>query len=302
MTDRWTPLQTQSTLGRPDAGDVIAYEHAAWEITAVNDAAPTDSERDKWVEEGMPDPWHNRPYIAHLRHLGGVLPNWATADAVPTAQVRVGPGRSRWARYRGSRWPMCSCCGEPMPCRAEVEDREVTKSLREVEKFARIPAGACWACAEPISRRQRSVAYDGDNLDLPGAQSPRFHIRGKCGHWAESYERRWIAVDPRRERLLTYPQCGGILVTHGDGSTECVSGPGIIGQDMVGEPDCRGHLTHDHGAHRACYVGDAYFAPASEFPGCPRGCARDGHPGAARGRRPRVRQPDQGSLIGGEPS
>ncbi|WP_147457223.1 hypothetical protein [Micromonospora pisi] len=175
-----------------------------------------------------------------------------------------------------------------MPCRAELEDREVTARLAEVEVFATRLPGCCWSCGEPISSRQRAVDYPGDNLDLPGGPEARFHTRETCSGDAKRYELRWIAVDPRRERILTYPKCGGILVVHGDGSSECRSGPGLAG-DHESEPDCRGHLTHDHGAHAACYVGDAYLARPEDMPGCPRGCSRQGHPGATGYRRPERR-------------
>jgi hypothetical protein len=190
---------------------------------------------------------------------------------------------------------MCSCCGEPMPCRAELEDREVTASLKQVEKWAGRLPGCCWGCGEPINRRHKSVAYPGDNLDLPGGPTVVFHTRASCRGWAQAYELRWIAVDPRRERVLTWPKCGGILVVHGDGSSECSSGTGPLGHEHRGEHDCRGHLTHDHGSHAACYVGDRWLARESEMPGCPRGCDRRTHRGTWTTPRPE-RRPHQPEL------
>jgi hypothetical protein len=283
----WDPLGTWSRQ-RPDVGALVAREHAVWRVTAVTDTTPTDADRDVWMDAGMPDPWRGRPYRVDLAWVAGARPAVA-GDGEFAAWVNVPAEaypRRRWEVYPVSgRWPRCSCCGEPMPCRAELEDREVSRSLKTVEKLARRLPGNCWGCEEPISRRQKSVTYAGDNLDLPGGPEVRFHTRAACYHAAARYELRWIAVDPRRERVLTWPKCGGILVVHGDGSSECMSGPGLVG-DHTGEHDCGGHLTHDHAAFQACYVGSAYFARPGEFPGCPRGCNPAVHPGTRTTSRP----------------
>lgn len=289
----WNPLQTDRRR-RPNPGDLIALDHAVWRITAVTDLPLSDADRDVWMDVGMPDltAWHGRPYRAGVQWVAGVRPDWADAGgAVDEASVDIPANNSwsgaQWDVYPASgRWPQCSCCGEPMPCRAELQDREVTSALNQVEKFAKRLPGACWGCEEPITHRQKSVTYAGDNLDLPGGPEARFHTRQDCHYSACQYELRWIAVDPRRERVLTYPKCGGMLVVHGDGSSECLSGPGPLGGMHEGEHDCRGHLTHDHGSHQACYVGGAYLARVADMPGCPRGCRRETHPGTRMAPRP----------------
>lgn len=289
MTSTWSPLQA-TLQRRPKPGDVIARDHAVWQVTAVADVPLSDADRDVWLEAGMPDlaSWNGRPYRVDVDWVAGARPDWAAADGPVPARMDVPAERyprHRWEVYRSGRWPRCSCCGEPMPCRAELEDREVTAALKQVEKWAKRLPGCCWGCGEPISRRQKSVTYAGDNLDLPGGLEVRFHVRSGCFHYATRYELRWIAVDPRRERVLTWPKCGGILVVHSDGSSECMSGPGLVGEH-AGEPDCRGHLTHDHAAHQACYVGSAYLSPVADMPGCPRGCDRNNHPGTRTTARP----------------
>lgn len=291
MTRDWSPLGAD-TRYRPEPGNLIAHTHAVWRVTAVTDLALSDADRDIWMDAGMPDlaTWRHRPCRVNVQWIAGARPDWADTDGqVPAAHVDVPASWSAsWYVYPASgRWPQCSCCGEPMPCRAELQDREVSAGLKQVEKFAKRLPGCCWGCEEPISRRQQSVTYAGDNLDLPGGPEVRFHTRAACFHAAAQYELRWIAVDPRRERVLTYPKCPGILVVHGDGSSECHSGTAALGGVRQGEPGCRGHLTHDHGAHQACYVGDSYFARLADMPGCPRGCARDEtHPGTRTTPRP----------------
>jgi hypothetical protein len=289
----WNPLQTDRRR-RPETGNLIALDHAVWRIAAVTDLPFSDTDRETWMDVGMPDPatWHGRPYRADVDWVAGVRPDWALTGPVDTASVDIAANNSwsgaQWDVYPPSgRWPQCSCCGEPMPCRAEMEDREVTAGLNLVEKFAKRLPGCCWGCEEPITRRQKSVTYAGDNLDLPGGPEARFHTRADCHYYACRYELRWIAVDPRRERVLTYPKCAGILVVHGDGSSECRSGTSALGGVRESERECRGHLTHDHAAHQACYVGDSYFVQLADMPGCPRGCPRDEtHPGTRTTPRP----------------
>jgi hypothetical protein len=284
----WSPAGTWNRH-RAAVGDLVAREHAVWRVTAVTDTTPTEAERDVWVDAGMPDVWRGRPYRVDLAWVAGVRPAGAGGgefDAWVQVPAEAHP-RHCWDVYPSSgRWPQCSCCGEPMPCRAEVEDREVTLALRQVEKLAKRRPGCCWGCGDPITSRQKSVTYPGDNLDLPGGMEVRFHTRSGCRHHACRYEVRWIAGDPRRERILTWPKCGGMLVVHGDGSSECQSGPGPLGSDHTGEPDCRGHLTHDHYAVQACYAAGAYLTPVADMPGCPRGCDRDTHPGTRTTPRP----------------
>ena len=257
---RWFPLRT-SLQDRPDPGQLIAHQHAVWNVIKVEDTPLTDEERDLWIDRGMPDPgtWSGRPYKLTVEWIGGATPPWSTGDTDNrrTGAMRIPAGSHiTWRVYEDGRWPQCSCCGEPMPCRAELEDRQVSRSLDRIAQLEAIPPGACWACAEPITRRQKTVTYPGENLDLPGGQQPHFHTRAQCRPAAGRYEERWLAADPRRERIITWPSCDGILVVHADGSSECVSGHGIMGEARESQADCRGHLTHDHRAVQACYVGD----------------------------------------------
>jgi hypothetical protein len=304
-TTNWHPFETTSRYQPPTAGDLIAREHAVWRVTKVADLPLSDNDRELWLEAGMPDPatWRDRPYRVHVEWVAGARPSWAPTDGpVQSASVSVPATRysgHSWNIYPASgRWPCCSCCGEPMPCRTELQDQEVARGLADVEKMATRLPGCCWACGEPITSRQKAVTYPGDNLDLPGGIEVRFHTRSACRYSAKKYELRWISVDPRRERILTWPKCGGNLIVHADGSSECQSGPGPFGDERQGEHDCQGHLTHDHSAHAACYVGDAWFAHPSQMPGCPRGCKPEGHPGARTTPRPERRPHDPAASRG----
>ena len=279
--DRWFPLRTRGK-DRPETGELIAHKHAVWRVVRVEDLPLSDADRDVWLNAGMPDPeiWLARPYRITLDWVAGAKPPWAKdGDDRKRGTISV-PARAHpwWHVYTSERWPQCSCCGEPMPCRAELEDEQVATSLDRVAKMEAIPPGACWACAEPISTRQKAVTYPGDNLNLPGAHAPSFHTRSNCLPAAHAYEERWVAADPRRERILTWPACNGSLIVHGDGSTECFGG--VL--------ECRGHATHDHLHIQACF---------RQSHGCPRECPTENHPGTRPAPRPARRDPTAGGLF-----
>jgi hypothetical protein len=289
--DSWVPLRTEHKH-RPEAGDLIAQDHAVWRVEQVADLPLDDADRQKWLDHGMPDPetWPQRPYQVNAEWVGGKEPAWSKrGGSRKLGIIRVPAGKyTSWRVYQGERWPQCSCCGEPMPCRAELEDRQVTASLDSLARLEAIPPGACWACAEPITTRQKTVTYPGENLDLPGGQQVYFHTRRGCVRQAHEYEERWVAADPRRERILTWPHCDGILVVHADGSSECQPGQTQLRGEVKPQPDCRGHLTHDHSAHQACYIGES---------GCLRGCSPEGHPGTRTTPRPERREPSVGGIF-----
>lgn len=298
MSGRWNPLGAWNdySIVTPPVGRLIAHAHAVWRVVAVTNL-PVPVDEQAWIDAGYPDPdtWRERPYRVDLQWVGGARPadaDPADGDEFPRAgwSITMPIGGTRydtWQVYPPSeRWPMCSCCGEPMPCRAELQDREVSKALSRVVRLESRCPGECWACGRPVRARQRAVVYPGENLDLPGGIEVLFHVRAACGRTARWYEARWLAADPRRERVLTYPDCAGALVVHWDGSTECLgeasSALGVAGQ---GAPDCRGHTTHDHTYLVACTAHDAIADP-----GC--NCPTVGHGGAQPARRRPRRSPN----------
>jgi hypothetical protein len=280
----WYPLRTRTLwCAAPPPGAVIALHHAAWTVEQVTPLDLDPHDRDQWLAEHMPnlDTWTLRPVRLDLRHLGGARPSkagdgWAGVATI-TIRARHGYEPRTWHLYGDGRWPQCSCCGEPMPCRAEMEDRQVTASLNRIETLTSRLPGCCWACGDPTTRRQDTVTYPGDNLDLPGTPGPTFHTRRACYSAAHSYEERWLAADPRRERTLTWPTCGGWLIVHADGTSECrTEHAPLSGQRYESQPDCQGHLTHDHRGASMCLADGP----------CPRGCRREDHRGTGAARRP----------------
>lgn len=264
----WSPLATERCYTQPAVGQLIAYKHGVWRVTDITDLPLDEEGRQVWEQQNGPDleTWGGRPLRLALDWVGGVLPESAKGRTRGTLDTIAGK-YPVWHVYPSGRWPQCSCCGEPMPCRTELQDQEVARSLDRIMTLESIAPGACWACHEVITTRQKSIVYPGENLDLPGGQQPRFHTRAQCAHSARAYEERWLAVDPRRERILTYPDCGGALIVHADGSSECVEERSPLGDVCEPQPDCRGHFTHDHAYMRSCTARDG---------GCPRGCAPSG--------------------------
>jgi hypothetical protein len=249
----------------------MAYKHAVWRVEScapLERALWNESDEQAWLSSGMPDPWADGPYRMEVQHVGGVrqanLREGRGALTVHLPYSRSGqwvPTSRSWHVYPTERWPQCSCCGEPMPCQAELLDRQVDAGMAKLDAHAAKMPGCCWCCGEPITARQRSVVYAGTNLDLPSGPEVRFHTRRGCARVAAEYEERWRAQEAGRPRYLTWPRCPGTLLTHQDRSQECVGG---------GLDTCRGH-THTHGIMSAC---------VAQTHGCPRECTRAGHPGA----------------------
>lgn len=274
----WHPLGAEwSYHARPATGDLFAHTHGVWRALTVEDlerALWSDDDEEghaawlTWAKDGAE--WPARPYRVEVEHVAGhnPMPKDGRGEQHTRGALTIhANSRPRWHIYESGRWPMCSCCGEPMPCRAQMIDWQVEEAAATIDDHAHKMPSCCWGCGEPITARQRSVVYAGTNLDLPGGPEVRFHTRKACRYQAETYERRWLTDDPDRPRILTYPKCGGRLVVHGDATSECFGG----------EDDCQGHPTHDHGHITACFA---------QTHGCPRECPREDHRGAWLPPRP----------------
>lgn len=257
----WPALRGEVTYSRkPTVGALIAVRREPYRVVEVRDVEPidwADKHRDVWIKQGMPDPWILAPFTVVLQPL----------PSGRRQHVEVGPLVSLWFETLPEHYAVCVSCGELAPCREVTAERA---AVREMARFARLAAvlpGCCWACNEPVTSRQESVTFAGDNLLMPTAPpSPTFHLRRSCRGAAAHYEEMWVAADPRRPRSMLTLKCAGTLVVHGDRSTECF---GAIESDC---PDPRAA----HQAYTACYV---------QSDGCPRGCTRDGHPGCGGVRR-----------------
>jgi hypothetical protein len=245
-------------------GDLVVFERKVWRVREVRPVPVVDWDdhdregyrtlnRDKAGEED----WRYRPlYLILLPAAGG-----------KRRHVKVRPyanfGLMTYVLH--PHYPVCVDCGEPWPCPEIGITREVRRQSAEVERLSSILPGCCWSCGKPVTARQKSIVFEGENLLLPGAPSPVFHLRGKngCCPAAMSYEDQWVAAgDDRPWRL----QCSGKVTEHVDGP-EC---------DRDGCPGVR--VRH---AERAVHVLTAGGTLLRWARGCAR-CAGAAEQGACR--------------------
>lgn len=197
-------------------GDLLQNGRQVWRVHEVRPVPVAD-----WED---PD---REAYDSWNRRSGAAGEEW---PARPLYLV-VSPGRGGKKRhvrarpYNGLRrsayvlhphYPVCTECGEPWPCPEIGITREVRKQTAEVERLASILPGCCWSCGEPVTGRHSSIVFEGENLLLPGAPAPVFHLRVKegCRGAAISYEDRWVTAGEGRTWRL---QCSGKLTEHVDG-------------------------------------------------------------------------------------
>jgi len=260
MSD-WRPDHVARNYGRgrPEVGEVVAYERRAWKVVLVTVEEPTPDEQD--AVDRYTTAWRDRalPYRIRLQRIHGEPRDHENTHN--EIQLRVPPGGRDWfPAYPNGRVPLCSCHGHPWPCLEADQQAQAEREMARVEKALRLLPGCCPACEEPVTSRQRSITFGGPNVQNPLAEGPTFHLRRKCRHAAARYEEAWVAAEPDRQRSLLTLACAGTVIVHGDGSAEC------FGAD---ESDCPSVFARHRGMC-ACYL---------QSHGCGRGCSRHGHPG-----------------------
>jgi hypothetical protein len=233
----------------PEVGRVIAdlTTRKAWRVLDVSDVHQTNWDKQTlaaWRTAGEPpwETWKGR----ERRVLGEPARNPA-----PSGKDRRGLRICPWAtnelwRYLEEPWPECTRCGRLWPCPCYDANRAAEQAMEEVERVAGILPGCCWACGEPITGRQHSIVFEGENLLMPGAGPAAFHTsasrkaaRGPSGNQtcrseAERYEEQWVAAGEGRTVRL---RCPGAMWSH-FGYRECTN------------PDCPGEqASHSDWGH-----------------------------------------------------
>lgn len=217
----WQGARTYRRNRKPQAGDVIPFAHALWRVISVPDHADFAEGFTITllsVEHGVGE----QRYAELCVHPGG----W-TADFARLPSSQQKPWSLR--HYPDpERYPICSCCLGPIPCRALIAAQTAASEADRAERASRrAEMGACAACGEPVSQRQRAIAFEGPHLDAILSPSPVFHLRTQCFHQAFMYERRWVAAAPGRRWRIG---CPGKGLWHVDG-WDCTEGdvcPGVI--------------------------------------------------------------------------
>lgn len=261
MRGFWRPAVVDGTavgVRVPKVGQVIARDRRPYRVLEAVERRPvdwSDNHRQAWEQAGMPDPWAGIPTVVVLQPLPSGAP----------VHVLVGPTAYGWFHGLPEHYAVCVGCGELAPCHEVTARAEAKRIMERVDWLSSVLPGCCWGCGEPITARQASIVFPGDNLLLPTAPAdPVFHARSACRSRAAAYEEQWVTADPSRPRSLLTLRCAGHLVVHHDGSAECF---GAVESDC---PDWRAQ----HRTYTACYA---------QTHGCPRACPREGHPGCRPG-------------------
>lgn len=253
----WMPLGAKPIRSPdPPIGALIGFEHRVLRLE-VAIPLPMDewdvADQEAFSTAGSPETWSLAPLE--------VLATDAIAGTSIVAVVRP------WAAPRtGWTWPVvgehfavCGSCGDPLPCRHEIEAAAASARDEARSLLAKLGENDCWACGNPIAPRQRAVTFAGWNflVDRPGPV--RFHLRKHCIDLAIAYEQRWVAADTSRIARLA---CEGVAIVHGDGTLECSKADACAG------PGAR------HATASVCFLA-----------GC-SDCVPQEHPGIARAMRP----------------
>ena len=184
----WYPQGT--THGTLTAGDVVAVDstglrYRPWRIASITEhpEGVTDHPHVRWVVV-LREPDAADLAASDLHHLG-------------------------FKRLSGSIWklkdryPLCSCCGDLMPCRHEMEDRTVEASIARAARYEQ--AGVCPACSEVVTHRQQSVTFDTNLYAILGS-APIFHLRYKCRSEAIRYDEALAKHEGRRRAITRKPK------------------------------------------------------------------------------------------------
>jgi len=227
--DSWRPESRDVGYCSPSRlkpGMLVAMNCLAYEVVEVNARPHTDwseNYRKAWVDQQMPDPetWYYRPYMVVLRQ------HKAQDSKDNHEHFEVANSYSFWTL--GKHYSVCNCCGDVPPCREVHQDRVTARSMKRLAWQMALLPGCCHACGEPITRRQKSVLFEGENLIRPdmGEDTARFHTRMDCLSGAKQYDKKWAKKTGRPRKL----RCEGRLREHADGSTECSNDPECIGHD-----------------------------------------------------------------------
>lgn len=246
------------------AGDLISLWRKVWRIVEVRPVPVADWDED---DQGYWD----RVYGKHVdtRAIRRIRPAseelWDRRPLYLTIVPATG-GKRKHRRIRpyvthrdayvlSPHYPVCKDCGEPWPCTELDIAAEVDKEAAKLARLEKILPGCCWSCGDPITHRQGSVRFDGENLLLPGAPPAVFHSRrtGGCLSDAMSYEKRWVAADEGRRWRL---QCPGHLVRHVDGD-ECSGDPHCPGGKVRHNSfACHRYNRFPDGSFQSCYGAD----------------------------------------------
>lgn len=215
------------------AGDIIVLKREPYRVHEVTPRPHINWPEEylaAWERAGRPDPesWWPRPFAIALGKVD---------DPESKNHWHFQAGGSHYWTVLPEHYAVCRLCGELLPCRHEHTEAVMEHATAQMADVMSILPGFCHACKEPITRRQGSVRFEGENLIRPdlGDNSAIFHTRvsGGCFDAAFSYDKRWAVAEAGRFGKLS---CPGSVVLHVGGTVECLLGDGCAGEtDVLGE-------------------------------------------------------------------
>lgn len=175
----WAPPYQAINRGREfrklEVGMVIGYDYRAWEVTHIGAMVEPDA--------------NGYDMRATLRRLHG--PKHPNENHFRDCVVRFVSRGYGLNVYRDGRVWLCSCCGDPVPCRNEIAAEVSAEEARIFEqRLNRMGPGICYGCGEVITSRQERVTFPGDHADFPGRSGPTFHTRKACRGERWAYAKR----------------------------------------------------------------------------------------------------------------
>jgi len=196
--DRVNDLILRSGYVQLQPGVIVVFQRKPWIIVAIDErssdlwgekfeahwaAAVEAWERYPRGERPCRETWTGRPFAFQ------VVPASSPTDK---PLHLMAPGSHGWT-VLPEHYAVCVSCGELPPCRHEIAEDEADRQMAIAEVRMEIPAGACLACGEAITGRQKSQRFPGPNLWRPDLAdgSAVFHARQECASDADRYARQW---------------------------------------------------------------------------------------------------------------
>jgi hypothetical protein len=173
----WKPWGARRVDGVPSVGMFVADEHVVWYVVEV-------------VELCHEPAWPGaRSHEVVLESRTGRAARRRLATSAYSA----------WWVYPG-RFPVCSCCGGPPPCAAQLLDDAVEAEIVRMRRYE--ISGACPACGRYAGVARQTVTFP-DNITVPMGPPVTFHVDTMmCRTAAVEYQRVWLTVHSGAAPLL----------------------------------------------------------------------------------------------------
>lgn len=258
----WFARDQESTHRRTDkltVGDIVVYERYPYTITRIDpDALPyqhwPQPFQESWRNENTgtkstdrPEQWERRPWRIDLEIIGGARTPRNKRDNGRFAAVAASP-TTFWT-VLAEHFSVCRICQELPPCRHAFREKLLKRQEAHLNKALNLMPGTCLACAEPISKRQKTIIFNGPNLIRPdfGNDSAIFHARRSCRSRVEDYDHKLTKATGVPGRF----HCPGNLTIHTDKSTDCTQPETCPGR----EARHPGYEYHQHTQQHQTYGG-----------------------------------------------